>query len=289
MEKHVRENEYLPSNGSQRSSASKQRTRPQHTRTAGEGRGSRTRAHGPTTAGPGSRGRRVRKRSTRSEILTTEEDTNSGGIGEMNGMQDLGAQRGIGGAEVDGKIKLARAAATDSRHVGGIVVAVETDIGGGEGQGREGVHFVVGPVGGFPVDGDGLDDVGAADVVGARRADRVVAAVEGHRVVGRAAPGEVFVRPDYRHDLRVRVGHAVDYRVRARVVAGVAAVGGAGVVLGLDDRCRCCEEQGGEEGELHLGWMGDWGLLDDGFRGCLPFWECLGDYMFPIGIPKKES
>jgi hypothetical protein len=80
-----------------------------------------------------------------------------------------------------------------------------------------------GPVGRLGVECDGLDDVGAEDVVGARCADSVVGAVEADGVVGRAGPGDVSERADDGHDLRVGVGSGED----DGVVAGRVAVNAA--------------------------------------------------------------
>ena len=153
-------------------------------------------------------------------------------------MQQARRESRIRRAEVNSKIERAGepVARRDNRRA--VVVAVEADIRGGDCDRGEDVDFVVGPVGRLRVDGDSLDDVRAVDVVRARGPDRVVGAVEGHAVVGRAGPGDVAEGADDGDYLRVGVGRGEDDGVVAREVAIVAAVGRGGVVLGE-----------GEEGE----------------------------------------
>ena len=103
-------------------------------------------------------------------------------------MQQGGAERGVGGAEVDGEVESAGEAAARLDDRRAIVVAVEADVVRRQGDGRRGrqvqrVDFVVRAVGRFRVDGDRLDDVRAKDVVGAGSADGVVGAVEADGVL----------------------------------------------------------------------------------------------------------
>ena len=103
-------------------------------------------------------------------------------------MQQGGAERGVGGAEVDGEVEGAGEAAAGLDDRRAVVVAVEADVVRGQGDGARGgqvqrVDFVVRAVGRLRVDGDGLDDVRTEDVVGAGGADGVVGAVEADGVL----------------------------------------------------------------------------------------------------------
>jgi hypothetical protein len=165
-----------------RSSSGSNNSEPQHahigpladlqpTRCTREGRDRRARRR---------RTRRIRthQRLARREVLPTQKLTHRLCISQMDAMQQRGAERRVRGAEVDGEVEGASQAATGLDDRRPVVVAVEADVVGGQGDGRHGwqverVDLFVGPVGRLRVDEDGLDDVRAEDVVGARCADGV--------------------------------------------------------------------------------------------------------------------
>ena len=100
----------------------------------------------------------------------------------MDQMQHARRRRDVVRAEIDREVHRRRLPATGTRHCRRVVRGVDTHVTcRGDRDGREGVHFVVGPAGGFLVGGEALDDVRAGVVVGAAGAGDVVGAVEGGR------------------------------------------------------------------------------------------------------------
>jgi hypothetical protein len=172
----------------------------------------------------------------------------------MNLMQHRLRQRRIRPTEINRKVELARRPITDTRHIRRVVVPIEAHIIARDRQRRQRVDLVVRPVDRFLVDGQRLDDVGACDVVGAGCADGIVRTTgEGHSRIGGAGPGQVLEGADYAEDLCGGVGGAEDDGIGAGGEAGVAAVGGARVVLrvgeGEDEKGQDEEQRGAHCGQ----------------------------------------
>ncbi len=175
-------------------------------------------------------------------------------------MQQRAGDGDVGGAEEDGEVEGAGAAGADGRHGGAVVGPAEGHVARGQRDGQvvEGVDLDVGALRRLGVVLQRLDDVGAVDVVGARGADGVVAAVQRDGGVGRAGPGEVAVGADDGEHLGVGVGDGED----DRVVAGGQAAGAGD--LGEGESGRGDAEGREESRELHGGSSGGMGCRETG-------------------------
>lgn len=167
------------------------------------------------------------------EILPTKKYTYCLRIGQMDLMQHASRQGGVGGAEIDGEVKFAGSTTTHLCHVRGVIVAVEAEIVAWDCEGGKIVDFVVGTISWLLVDFDCFDNMGADNVICSGSANGVVRAIQCDRVVRVARPGQVFERADDGDNLSIGIWSGIDNSIRPGVVSIIAAVGSAGVVLGM--------------------------------------------------------
>ena len=166
-------------------------------------------------------------------------------------MKGLRSYRRIRSAEIDGEVEGTGSTVADGSHGRPIEVAIKANVRRRNRNRCEDVYLDVRPVRWLRILGDGLDYVCAGNVIRPSCADGVVCSVQGHGARRATAPGEVLVVADDRHHLLIGVGNGVDDRVCTGVVSVVAAIRGAGIVLGLGTGGQ--EESGGNECGLHGG------------------------------------
>ena len=196
---------------------------------------------------------------TRREVLPTLKLANSLRISQVQSMQHRSRSRGIVRAEVDREVRRRRRTSADRLPELCIVVAVEQETRRRDAEGCKRVNFHVRSSGGFVVDSDCLDDVGACDVVGARAAGDPGVVGEGgaadgrHGIVGGAGPGQVGVIANDGEDLSVGVWNREENGVSAGFITCGTAIGTTsweaavgswdGDVLGRDGESACEEEK----------------------------------------------
>lgn len=137
----------------------------------------------------------------------------------MELVEDSGGGRDVRGTEVDGEIESRGRAVADFRGGGAIEVCVEAEIGRGDRERRQSVHFYVWTCRRLLIHSNGLRDMRAGGVVHSCRANGIVGAVEGHGVVGVATPGEILEGAYDGQDLGVCVWDSVEDGVCACRIA----------------------------------------------------------------------